>query len=81
MINQIRSLITAELEGFGHDDVYLANYGIMTTRSGTLSIDEDAFTAQYEANPMLSMPCSTAAHDRQLNGVCQNQRFILHTGD
>ena len=51
MINQIRSIITSELDGFGHDDVYLANYGIMTTRSGTLSIDEDAFTAQYEANP------------------------------
>ena len=51
MINQIRSIITSELEGFGHDDVYLANYGILTTRSGTLSIDEDAFTAQYEANP------------------------------
>ena len=51
MINQIRAIITSELDGFGHDDVYLANYGILTNRDGTLSIDEDTFTTQYEANP------------------------------
>ena len=51
MINQIRSIITSELDGFGHDDVYLANYGILTNRDGTLSVDETTFTTQYETNP------------------------------
>ena len=51
MINQITDLTNEAIVGFGPDSVYLANYGIMTNRDGSLSLNATTFTEQYEADP------------------------------
>ena len=51
MINQITDLTNEAIVGFGPEPVYLANYGIMTNRDGSLSVNSTTFTEQYEADP------------------------------
>lgn len=51
MISQIRSIITTGITGFGASDIYLANFGVMTNRDGSISLDTDVFKAKYAANP------------------------------
>jgi len=51
MINQITDLTNEAIVGFGPEPVYLANYGIMTNRDGSLSLNSTTFTEQYEADP------------------------------
>ena len=51
MINQITDLTNEAIVGFGANSVYLANYGIMTNRDGSLTINSTTFTEQYEADP------------------------------
>ena len=51
MINQINSITSEEIVGFGDDPVYLANYGVMTNRDGSISVNASTFRQAYEANP------------------------------
>ena len=51
MINQITSLTNEALVGFGSDSVYLATYGVMTNRDGSISVDETTFRDAYETAP------------------------------
>ena len=51
IINQITSTLSAEISGFGASSVYLANFGILTNRDGTLSLNTTTFKKEYEANP------------------------------
>ena len=51
MISQITDLTNEAIVGFGSNPVYLANYGIMTNRDGSLSLNSTTFTEQYEADP------------------------------
>lgn len=51
LTNQITDLINEPIVGFGSDSIYLANYGIMTNRDGSISLDSTTFTTQYETDP------------------------------
>ena len=51
LTNQITNLINEPIVGFGSDPIYLANYGIMTNRDGSISLDSTTFTTEYEADP------------------------------
>ena len=51
MINQIKNITSEEIVGFGDDPVYLANYGVMTNRDGSISVNATTFRQAYEANP------------------------------
>lgn len=51
MINQITDLTNEAIVGFGSSSIYLANYGIMTNRDGSLSLNSTTFTEQYETDP------------------------------
>ena len=50
MINQITDLTNDPLVGFGPNPIYLANYGVMTNRDGSISLNSTKFTEQYEAD-------------------------------
>ena len=49
--NRLRAITTTPIEGFGNDPIFLANFGIMTERDGTLSLNETKFKAFFGANP------------------------------
>ncbi len=51
ILNRVRSFTTQPIEGYGEDPVYLANFGLKTERDGTITFDEDIFTAAFEADP------------------------------
>ena len=51
MISEINSITTAELQGFGYSGIYLANYGILTNRDGSISLDATTFKTEYEKAP------------------------------
>ena len=49
--NRLRMITTTPITGFGPDDIYLSNFGVMTNRDGTLSLDETKFKGYFSANP------------------------------
>ena len=51
ILNRMRSFTTQPIEGYGEDPIYLANFGLKTARDGTISLEEDIFTAAFEADP------------------------------
>ena len=51
LINEINTITTAELEGFGHTGIYLANYGILTNRDGSISLNSTTFKTEFEKAP------------------------------
>ena len=51
MINQINAITSEEIMGFGDDPVYLARYGVMTNRDGSISVNAATFRDAFEANP------------------------------
>ena len=51
MISSIRSILNEAIAGFGDSSVYLANFGVLTNRDGSISINETTFNAAYEADP------------------------------
>ena len=51
IINQFESLTTSGISGFGDEAIYLANFGVMTNRDGSLSLDKDVFEAEFAENP------------------------------
>jgi flagellar hook-associated protein 2 len=49
--NKIKSLTTTGIEGFDNDTIYLSNFGVMTERDGSLSIDETRFKEYFTKYP------------------------------
>ena len=49
--NRIRLITTTPIEGYGVDKVYLSNFGVMTNRDGTLSLNEAKFKAYFASKP------------------------------
>ena len=49
--NKLRTITTTPITGFGADPIYLSNFGIMTERDGSLSLNETKFKAYFAANP------------------------------
>ena len=51
ILSRVRSFTTQPIEGYGEDPVYLANFGLRTELDGSITLDEDVFTAAFEADP------------------------------
>lgn len=49
--NRIRLITTTPVDGYGADKVYLSNFGVMTNRDGTLSLNEVKFKAYFASKP------------------------------
>ena len=49
--NRLRLITTTPISGFGDDDIFLSNFGVMTNRDGTLSLDEFKFKTYFAAKP------------------------------
>jgi flagellar hook-associated protein 2 len=51
ILNELRSVTTEPLAGFGGSNYYLANLGVSTQRDGTLTLDTTRFEAAIAADP------------------------------
>ena len=51
LLNQITDLTNEAIVGFDAEPKYLANYGILTNRDGSLSLDSETFIQNYESSP------------------------------
>jgi flagellar hook-associated protein 2 len=51
ILNELRSVTTKPITGFGSTSYYLANLGVSTARDGTLNLDTDKFEAAIAADP------------------------------
>jgi flagellar hook-associated protein 2 len=49
--NKIRSFTTSPIAGYDTDPVYLSNFGVMTNRDGTLSINQTQFKKYFSEKP------------------------------
>ena len=49
--NKLRLMTTTPISGYGVDDIYLSNFGVMTNLDGTLSIDKVKFRSYFATNP------------------------------
>ena len=49
--NKLRLMTTTPISGYGIDDIYLSNFGVMTNRDGSLSLDEAKFKSYFTAKP------------------------------
>ena len=50
-LNTLKSMTVKPLPGFQENDIYLSNFGVMTERDGSLTVDETKFNEFFEANP------------------------------
>jgi flagellar hook-associated protein 2 len=48
---KLRQMTTTPIVGFGADSIYLSNFGVMTNRDGTLSLNETKFKSYFTENP------------------------------
>ena len=48
---KIKTLTTTAIPGFDDEDIFMSNFGVMTERDGSLSIDEDRFKAYFAQYP------------------------------
>ena len=51
LTNKVRSLMAADLDGFGDNGINLASFGVQTNRDGSISLNAETFERQYELNP------------------------------
>jgi flagellar hook-associated protein 2 len=51
ILNELRSVTTEPISGYGSSDYYLANLGVSTQRDGTLTLDTNKFEAAIAADP------------------------------
>jgi len=49
--NQLRMITTTPIAGYGDEDIFLSNFGVMTNRDGTLSLDEAKFRSYFQNKP------------------------------
>lgn len=50
-LNTLKSMTTKPLPGFQANDIFMSNFGVMTERDGSLSVNELTFNEFFEANP------------------------------
>jgi len=50
-LNTLKSMTVKPIKGFQSDPVYLSNFGVMTERDGTVSINATRFEEYFDANP------------------------------
>ena len=50
-LNTLKSMTVKPIKGFQSDPVYLSNFGVMTERDGTLSINATRFEEFFNAKP------------------------------
>ena len=50
-LRELKNLTIKPLSGYGDEDVYLSNFGVMTERDGSLTVDNTKFEQFFEANP------------------------------
>ena len=50
-LRELKNLTIKPLPGYGDEDVYLSNFGVMTERDGSLTIDQTKFEQFFDANP------------------------------
>ena len=50
-LRELKNLTIKPLSGYGDEDVYLSNFGVMTERDGSLTIDQTKFEQYFDANP------------------------------
>ena len=50
-LRTLKSLTTKPIIGYGDDDIFLSNFGVMTERDGSLSINETKFREFFSAKP------------------------------
>ena len=50
-LRKLKSLTTEPIKGYSDDDIFLSNFGVMTERDGSLTIDETKFNQFFSANP------------------------------
>ena len=50
-LRTLKSLTTKPIVGYGDNDTFLSNFGVMTERNGSLTVDETKFNAFFSANP------------------------------
>jgi flagellar hook-associated protein 2 len=51
LIQDISTITTNPIYGYDDSAIYLTNFGVLTNRDGSLSIDEDKFRTSFENNP------------------------------
>ena len=51
IIDQITTLNNEPISGFGASAIYLANFGVLTNRDGTLSLDATKFRSEFNRAP------------------------------
>ena len=49
--NSLRRITTTPITGYSNDDIYLSNFGVMTNRDGTLTLDELKFKSYFASKP------------------------------
>ena len=50
-LRTLKSLTTKPIIGYGDDDIFLSNFGVMTERDGSLAINETKFREFFSAKP------------------------------
>ena len=50
-LRTLKSLTTKPIVGYGDSDTFLSNFGVMTERDGSLTVDETRFNKFFAANP------------------------------
>jgi len=50
-LRTLKSMTTREIIGYGDSDLFLSNFGVMTERDGSLSINETKFNEFFNENP------------------------------
>ena len=50
-LRTLKSMTTKPIIGYGDTDLFLSNFGVMTERDGSLSINETKFNEFFNANP------------------------------
>lgn len=49
--SSLRKITTTPISGYGTDDIYLSNFGVMTNQNGTITLDETKFKSYFAAKP------------------------------
>lgn len=49
--SSLRKITTTPISGYGTDDIYLSNFGVMTNQDGTITLDETKFKSYFAAKP------------------------------
>ena len=67
-LSTLKSQTVTPIVGYGADDLYLSNFGVMTERDGTLGLNETKFNEFFDTNPdaFAALTTSRAVTDSNL---------------